>query len=171
MTTGRYPFEGDNVYRLLEAIGRGEPAPPPTTLGPTLGALLSNMLKRDPELRPNVQEIRRHAWVHCWWSIHYINLFCLSVGTGSFLSVFSTLRLDTRQHLTPFKNFFMYLLIDVLRLGLALRFQQSIFRSNSNKFNYFIFHIQLGVQYDYNNINFVIVQLLLYFSIFYLDWL
>ncbi|RVE54371.1 hypothetical protein evm_000856 [Chilo suppressalis] len=63
MTTGRYPFEGDNVYRLLEAIGRGEPAPPPSSLGPALGALLSHMLKRDPTLRPTVQEIRRHAWV------------------------------------------------------------------------------------------------------------
>ncbi|XP_053602531.1 serine/threonine-protein kinase STK11 isoform X2 [Plodia interpunctella] len=63
MTTGRYPFEGDNVYRLLEAIGRGEPAPPPPSLGPTLGALLKHMLQRDPDLRPKVQEIRRHAWV------------------------------------------------------------------------------------------------------------
>ncbi|XP_049866531.1 serine/threonine-protein kinase STK11 isoform X1 [Pectinophora gossypiella] len=63
MTTGKYPFEGDNVYRLLEAIGRGEPAPPPESLAPTLRALLTHMLKRDPELRPNVQEIRRHAWV------------------------------------------------------------------------------------------------------------
>ncbi|PZC79022.1 hypothetical protein B5X24_HaOG216973 [Helicoverpa armigera] len=63
MTTGRYPFEGDNVYRLLESIGRGEPAPPPPSLGPTLGLLLTNMLKRDPDLRPTVHEIRRHSWV------------------------------------------------------------------------------------------------------------
>ncbi|XP_035458964.1 serine/threonine-protein kinase STK11 isoform X1 [Spodoptera frugiperda] len=63
MTTGRYPFEGDNVYRLLESIGRGEPAPPPPSLGPTLGALLTNMLKRDPDLRPTVHEIKRHSWV------------------------------------------------------------------------------------------------------------
>lgn len=61
MTTGRYPFEGDNVYRLLESIGRGEPAPPPVSLGPTLGALLTDMLKREPELRPSVQAIRRYA--------------------------------------------------------------------------------------------------------------
>ncbi|XP_072941147.1 serine/threonine-protein kinase STK11 [Epargyreus clarus] len=63
MTTGRYPFEGDNVYRLLEAIGRGEPAPPPAWLSAALQALLSHMLKRDPALRPTVQDIRRHAWV------------------------------------------------------------------------------------------------------------
>lgn len=61
MTTGRYPFEGDNVYRLLEAIGRGEPAPPPAALGPALGALLERMLKRDPALRPTVNEIKRHV--------------------------------------------------------------------------------------------------------------
>ncbi|XP_041976712.1 serine/threonine-protein kinase STK11 [Aricia agestis] len=63
MTTGRYPFEGDNVYRLLEAIGRGEPAPPPPSLGPPLESLLTQMLKRDPVLRPTVHEIRRHPWV------------------------------------------------------------------------------------------------------------
>ncbi|XP_013188999.1 serine/threonine-protein kinase stk11 [Amyelois transitella] len=63
MTTGHYPFESDSVYRLLEAIGHGEPAPPPPSLGPTLIALLSDMLQRDPDLRPKVQEIRRHAWV------------------------------------------------------------------------------------------------------------
>ncbi|GBP25773.1 hypothetical protein EVAR_94791_1 [Eumeta japonica] len=63
MTTGRYPYEGDNVYRLLEAIGRGEPAPPPATLGPPLRALLIHMLRREPSQRPTLQEIRRHAWV------------------------------------------------------------------------------------------------------------
>ncbi|CAK1553753.1 unnamed protein product [Leptosia nina] len=63
MTTGRYPYEGDNVYRLLEVIGRAEPAPPPASVGPTLTALLVHMLKRDPELRPTVQQIRRHDWV------------------------------------------------------------------------------------------------------------
>ncbi|CAK1604340.1 unnamed protein product [Parnassius mnemosyne] len=63
MTTGRYPFEGDNVFRLLEAIGRGEPAPPPRCVGPALRALLADMLRRDPALRPDVHRIRTHAWV------------------------------------------------------------------------------------------------------------
>ncbi|XP_013136578.1 PREDICTED: serine/threonine-protein kinase STK11 [Papilio polytes] len=63
MTTGRYPFEGDNVFRLLEAIGRAEPAPPPRCLGPALHALLTHMLSRDPKLRPDVHQIRRHAWI------------------------------------------------------------------------------------------------------------
>ncbi|XP_063361380.1 serine/threonine-protein kinase STK11 [Cydia amplana] len=64
MTTGRYPYEGDNVYRLLEAIGRGEPAPPPANLGSTLRSLLIAMLQREPQRRPSVHEIRRHArWV------------------------------------------------------------------------------------------------------------
>ncbi|XP_050343124.1 serine/threonine-protein kinase stk11 isoform X1 [Nymphalis io] len=63
MTTGRYPFEGDNVYRLLEAIGRGEPAPPPSSVGVLLETLLMHMLKRNPDERPTVQEIKRHDWV------------------------------------------------------------------------------------------------------------
>ncbi|XP_013178159.1 PREDICTED: serine/threonine-protein kinase STK11 [Papilio xuthus] len=63
MTTGRYPFEGDNVFRLLEAIGRAEPAPPPRCLGPALHSLLTHMLSRDPDLRPDVHQIRRHAWI------------------------------------------------------------------------------------------------------------
>lgn len=71
MTTGKYPFEGDNVYRLLEAIGRGEPAPPPTTLGPTLGSLLTHMLKRDPDLRPTVHEIKRHSYVYLLSLLHF----------------------------------------------------------------------------------------------------
>ncbi|CAG4938012.1 unnamed protein product [Colias eurytheme] len=63
MTTGRYPFEGDNVYRLLTAIGRAEPAPPPPDVGAPLARLLAHMLQRDPVLRPTVDEIRRHDWV------------------------------------------------------------------------------------------------------------
>ncbi|XP_045493210.1 serine/threonine-protein kinase STK11 isoform X2 [Colias croceus] len=63
MTTGRYPFEGDNVYRLLTAIGRAEPAPPPPDVGAPLARLLAHMLQRDPALRPTVDEIRRHDWV------------------------------------------------------------------------------------------------------------
>ncbi|XP_050669029.1 serine/threonine-protein kinase STK11 isoform X2 [Leptidea sinapis] len=63
MTTGKYPFEGDNVYRLLEAIGRGEPEPPPPSLGVPLHTLLVFMLKRDPELRPTVQQLKRYDWV------------------------------------------------------------------------------------------------------------
>lgn len=63
MATGRYPFEGDNVYRLLEAIGRGTPAPPPSYVGAALRSLLIHMLQPDASLRPTLQEIRRHSWM------------------------------------------------------------------------------------------------------------
>lgn len=63
MTTGRYPYEGDNVYHLLEAIGRELPVPPPSSVGPALEALLTHMLQREPIARPTLQEIKRHAYV------------------------------------------------------------------------------------------------------------
>ncbi|CAG9115863.1 unnamed protein product [Plutella xylostella] len=63
MTTGRYPFEGDNVFRLLEAIGRGSWAGPPASLGAALCSLLRLMLHSDPRRRPPLHELRRHKWV------------------------------------------------------------------------------------------------------------
>lgn len=81
ITTGCYPFEGDNIYRLLENIGKGAWSVPegmfycfistlkncqyfPTLgLDPLLTDLLINMLKFDSKDRYSIQQIRNHAWV------------------------------------------------------------------------------------------------------------
>lgn len=62
ITTGKYPFEGDNIYRLFECIGRGKFELPPD-VEPTLGDLLCGMLRKDPEARLSLQLVRRHDWV------------------------------------------------------------------------------------------------------------
>ena len=40
ITTGKYPFEGDNIFRLFENIGKGE-----YTIPEVCDALLSDLIK------------------------------------------------------------------------------------------------------------------------------
>jgi serine/threonine-protein kinase 11 len=61
ITTGLYPFEGDNIYRLLENIGKGVWSIP-EGLDPLLTDLLLNMLQFDPNKRYTIQQIRNHIW-------------------------------------------------------------------------------------------------------------
>lgn len=62
ITTGLYPFEGDNIYRLFENIGRGEFTIPDEIEDP-LRDLLLGMLKKDPYIRFSLQQIRQHQYV------------------------------------------------------------------------------------------------------------
>jgi serine/threonine-protein kinase 11 len=59
ITTGLYPFEGDNIYRLFENIGKGEFSIPSEIENP-LRALLEGMLQKDPEKRLSLPQIRQH---------------------------------------------------------------------------------------------------------------
>ncbi|XP_060528996.1 serine/threonine-protein kinase STK11 isoform X2 [Cylas formicarius] len=61
LVTGKYPFEGDNIYRLFENIGRGEFTIPGEIEDP-LRHLLFEMLKKDPQERYTLQQIRQHPW-------------------------------------------------------------------------------------------------------------
>lgn len=56
-----YPFEGDNIYRLLENIGKGVWSVP-DDLDPLLADLLLNMLRFDANERYSIQKIRKHSW-------------------------------------------------------------------------------------------------------------
>ncbi|XP_072023630.1 serine/threonine-protein kinase STK11-like [Amphiura filiformis] len=62
ITTGTFPFEGDNIYRLFENIGKGHFNMPSDVPAP-LADLLSGMLKTDPDERSAIKHIRNHAWV------------------------------------------------------------------------------------------------------------
>ncbi|CAH1406520.1 unnamed protein product [Nezara viridula] len=62
LTTGKYPFEGDNIYRLFEVIGRGE-VTIPDEVDDHLRNLLEGMLHREPHLRFSLQQIMSHPWV------------------------------------------------------------------------------------------------------------
>jgi serine/threonine-protein kinase 11 len=59
ITTGLYPFEGENVYKLFENIGRGEFSIPSEIENP-LRALLEGMLQKEPEKRLSLPQIRQH---------------------------------------------------------------------------------------------------------------
>ncbi|XP_053320805.1 serine/threonine-protein kinase STK11 isoform X2 [Spea bombifrons] len=61
ITTGLYPFEGDNIYKLFENIGKGDYTIP-DDCGPLLSDLLKGMLEYDPNKRFSIQQIRRHNW-------------------------------------------------------------------------------------------------------------
>lgn len=62
IVTGKFPFQGDNIYRLFENIGKGD-FTIPDDLPPQLTNLLEGMLSVDPDNRLNVQQIREHVWV------------------------------------------------------------------------------------------------------------
>ncbi|XP_054610725.1 serine/threonine-protein kinase STK11 isoform X2 [Dunckerocampus dactyliophorus] len=62
ITTSLYPFEGDNIYKLFENIGKGE-FTIPEECGPLLSDLLRGMLEYDPAKRFSIQNIRQHNWV------------------------------------------------------------------------------------------------------------
>ncbi|KAM6962769.1 serine/threonine-protein kinase STK11-like [Aplochiton taeniatus] len=62
ITTSCYPFEGDNIYKLFENIGKGDYSVP-EDCGPLLSDLLRGMLDYDPAKRFSIQLIRQHNWV------------------------------------------------------------------------------------------------------------
>uniref|UniRef100_A0A8C6TR03 Serine/threonine-protein kinase STK11 n=1 Tax=Neogobius melanostomus TaxID=47308 RepID=A0A8C6TR03_9GOBI len=62
ITTSLYPFEGDNIYKLFENIGKGDYTIP-EDCGPLLSDLLQGMLEYDPGKRFSIQSIRQHNWV------------------------------------------------------------------------------------------------------------
>jgi len=57
--TGKYPFEGDNIYRLFENIGKGDYSIPNEIEDP-LRDLLKGMLQKDPVKRFSLRQIRIH---------------------------------------------------------------------------------------------------------------
>ncbi len=59
-TTGKFPFEGDNVYKLFGAISTGVFEMPPD-LSPLLQELLRGMLRKVAKERFSIQDIRSHA--------------------------------------------------------------------------------------------------------------
>lgn len=60
LTTGLYPFEGDNIYRLFESIGKGDFTIPDEIDEPLRG-LITGMLQKEPADRYSLQDIRQHA--------------------------------------------------------------------------------------------------------------
>ncbi|KAK2194124.1 hypothetical protein NP493_2g09044 [Ridgeia piscesae] len=61
-TTGKYPFEGDNIFRLFENIASGEYTIP-NELDSSLAELLRHLLEYNPANRPTIKEIREYSWM------------------------------------------------------------------------------------------------------------
>ncbi|BFZ16358.1 hypothetical protein BsWGS_19401 [Bradybaena similaris] len=61
ITTGKYPFEGENIYILFENIGKGVYSIP-EGVSDLLEDLLRGMLTIESEKRFNLQQIRQHLW-------------------------------------------------------------------------------------------------------------
>ncbi|SPO42242.1 uncharacterized protein PSFLO_07725 [Pseudozyma flocculosa] len=64
MVVGRLPFDKDNFFEMYEAIKAEEPEYP-SHLSPELKDLLQKLLRKDPEKRITIDEMRRHPWVTC----------------------------------------------------------------------------------------------------------
>lgn len=61
LVTGLYPFEGDNIYRLLENIGRNQWVAPDWLydMDKDFAKLILGMLQADPSVRLSLQQIRK----------------------------------------------------------------------------------------------------------------
>ncbi|KAJ8306325.1 hypothetical protein KUTeg_016870 [Tegillarca granosa] len=59
MVTSLYPFEGDNIYKLFENIGKGHYVIP-DSVDSLLSSLLKGMLEYDGTKRFNVEQIKHH---------------------------------------------------------------------------------------------------------------
>uniref|UniRef100_T1JKR9 Serine/threonine-protein kinase STK11 n=1 Tax=Strigamia maritima TaxID=126957 RepID=T1JKR9_STRMM len=58
ITTGKYPFEGESIFKLFENIGKGE-----FSIPDEIDALLEGMLDKEPNNRFTLQRVRHHDWV------------------------------------------------------------------------------------------------------------
>lgn len=61
ITTGKYPFEGDTIYRLFEKISKGVFVMP-ETLDEALQSLILGMLTKDPIKRFSLEQVKLHEW-------------------------------------------------------------------------------------------------------------
>ncbi|GFR88330.1 serine/threonine-protein kinase stk11 [Elysia marginata] len=61
ITTGKYPYDGDNIYKLFENISKGDYSIP-EGVSEMLSDLLKGMLAYDATVRYTLQQIRQHPW-------------------------------------------------------------------------------------------------------------
>ncbi|KAI0225219.1 Serine/threonine-protein kinase STK11 [Lamellibrachia satsuma] len=61
-TTGKYPFEGDNIFRLFENIASGHYTIP-SEMESSLAELIRHLLEYNPSKRPTIKQIREYSWM------------------------------------------------------------------------------------------------------------
>ncbi len=57
MVTSRHPFEGENIYAVIEKIKTNDPEPLPLTVSSTIKELISLLLDKDPRTRPDAASL------------------------------------------------------------------------------------------------------------------
>jgi len=62
MTSGQYPFNGANIFRIFESVCN-DPLVIPGSLDTELSDLLTRMLAKEPYERIGLQGVKRHRWV------------------------------------------------------------------------------------------------------------
>jgi len=60
-TTGKYPFDGSNIYKLFENISAGKYSIP-KSLDNNLTSLLNSLLEYDADKRFSLKQIKEHNW-------------------------------------------------------------------------------------------------------------
>ena len=61
LVTGTLPFDADNVYLLIQTVGRGN-YKIPDDVDPHLSSLLHGLLHRDKTARFSIEQIKHHDW-------------------------------------------------------------------------------------------------------------
>ena len=51
--SNKLPFEASSYFETMKLISESEPAPLPSSLSPFIKAIITNLLKKDPEARPD----------------------------------------------------------------------------------------------------------------------
>ena len=59
--TGTYPFDGENIYKLFENIGKGVYEIPPS-VDHIMHSLIRGMLEYEPKDRWSLKKIKEHDW-------------------------------------------------------------------------------------------------------------
>jgi serine/threonine protein kinase len=54
---GKLPFEAANFYDTITLIRKSEPSPLPSTVSPFIKQIISQLLDKNPETRPNAEEL------------------------------------------------------------------------------------------------------------------
>ncbi|XP_063413122.1 serine/threonine-protein kinase stk11-like [Mytilus trossulus] len=62
MTTGKYPYDGDNIYKLFNNISKGVYTIP-DSIDSVLTNLLHGMLAFTPDKRMTIEQVQLHDWV------------------------------------------------------------------------------------------------------------
>lgn len=76
MLTGRRPFEASTQYLLIKAIVEQEPSYPPG-MHPQAQDLITKLLRKDPQARPSIDEIKSHPFfssITAWDKLHLVDV-------------------------------------------------------------------------------------------------